>query len=178
MYSANFDGRTSHTVFFDTPIRARYVRIHPEKWRNVPALRLEILGCFEAYVTEETVVRTTTPEPVTRRDDCNVCPGVTATDGCDGCASAAWWDGESCGLRSECPCVLGVMTYPVGTVYDLENCRQCTCTLGGLPDCVPKTCGPCPPVSGARALDAGRNNNGRVSGRGVHYVGVQLQLRM
>lgn len=111
----------------------------------MPALRLEILGCFEEYVTESnTMVVPTTIKPV-KYQDCNVCPGVANND-CK-CSSDTWWNGESCGLRSECPCVLGIMTYQVGTVYDLENCQQCTCTLGGLPDCAPKHCAPCPPVS-------------------------------
>jgi hypothetical protein len=110
----------------------------------MPALRLEILGCFEAYVTEEMIVQTTITPPI-RQKNCSVCPGITNIE-CD-CSSDTWWNGESCGLRSECPCVLGIMTYQVGTVYDLENCQQCTCTLGGLPDCVPKNCATCPPVS-------------------------------
>lgn len=144
IYSANIDGKNPHTVFFDTPVRARYIRIHPDKWHNKPALRLEVLGCFEAYATEETITLTTT-KPIIHLSNCNVCPGITSTD-CT-CSSDTWWNGESCGLRSECPCVLGFMTYQVGTVYDLENCQQCTCTLGGLPDCTPKICAPCPPVS-------------------------------
>ncbi|VVC41699.1 Hypothetical protein CINCED_3A025143 [Cinara cedri] len=142
IYSGNFDGQSSHTVYFGNPIRTRYIRIHPEKWYNMPALRLEILGCFEAYVTEKMIVQTTEP-PIIQNKNCNVCHGVTNNE-CN-CTSDTWWNGETCGLRSECPCVLGIMTYPVGTVYDLENCQQCTCTLGGLPECVPKLCAPCPP---------------------------------
>lgn len=144
IYSGNFDGKSSHTVYFGTPIKTRYIRIHPEKWYNTPALRLEILGCFEAYVTEETIVQTT-EQPIIHKENCNVCHGVTNNE-CN-CKSDTWWNGESCGLRSECPCVLGVMTYPVGTVYYLENCQRCTCTLGGLPDCALKLCAPCLPVS-------------------------------
>lgn len=113
----------------------------------MPALRLEVLGCFEAYSTEDTIIRTTLTPPVVHPSDCNVCHGVADND-CN-CSLDTWWNGESCGLRSECPCVLGIMTYPVGTVYDLENCQQCTCTLGGLPDCAPKVCAPCPRVSRA-----------------------------
>lgn len=142
IYSANFDGNNPNTVFFKTPIRTRYIRLHPEKWYNMPALRLEILGCFEAYATEETIIQTTI-KPTIHLTNCNICPGLTVND-CN-CPSEMWWNGENCGLRSECPCVLGIMTYQVGTVYDLENCQQCTCTLGGLPDCAPKVCGPCPP---------------------------------
>lgn len=144
IFAGNFDGQSPHTVFFDTPINTRYIRIHPEKWYNMPALRLEILGCFEAYATAETIIQTTV-KPTIHLENCNVCPGITDND-CS-CSMDTWWNGETCGLRSECPCVLGIMTYPVGTVYDLENCQQCTCTLGGLPDCVPKICAPCPPVS-------------------------------
>uniref|UniRef100_A0A481MQJ2 Hemolectin n=1 Tax=Nipponaphis monzeni TaxID=196483 RepID=A0A481MQJ2_9HEMI len=142
IYTANIDGQNSHTIFFNTPIKARYIRLHPVKWYNMPALRLEILGCFEAYATEETIIQTTI-KPVINLLNCNICPGIRDND-CS-CSSDTWWNGESCGLRSECPCVLGFMTYQVGTVYDLENCQQCTCTLGGLPDCAPKMCAPCPP---------------------------------
>lgn len=106
---------------------------------------MEVLGCFEAYVTEETIIQTTVKPYIYNKTNCNACPGIMENN-CD-CALDMWWNGESCGLRSECPCVLGIMTYQVGTVYDLENCQQCTCTLGGLPDCVPKLCAPCPPVS-------------------------------
>jgi len=116
----------------------------------MPALRLEILGCFEAYATEQTIIQTTI-KPTIHLTNCNICPGISSND-CS-CSSDTWWNGENCGLRSECPCVLGIMTYQVGTVYDLENCQQCTCTLGGLPDCEPKVCSPCPPVSHIKCLN-------------------------
>lgn len=147
----------------------------------MPALRLEILGCFEAYATEETIIVSTTFAPTVHQKNCNVCPGIT-DDECD-CSSDTWWNGESCGLRSECPCVLGIMTYQVGTVYDLENCQQCTCTLGGLPDCVPKRCAACPPVNDQRLQYDGCNGMNIIHilipyyvflGRSFYYGRIEL----
>ncbi|XP_050428341.1 hemocytin-like [Adelges cooleyi] len=143
IFSGNFDSSSTLKMFLDTPIRARYIRIHPEKWHNKPALRLEILGCFEAYSVTQTVLFEVTEKPVVSTSNCSICPGIVDYE-CK-CSPEKWWNGESCGLRSECPCVIGVMTYQIGTVYDLENCQQCMCTIGGVPNCAPKVCSPCPP---------------------------------
>lgn len=34
--------------------------------------------------------------------------------------------------------------YAVGSIYESEDCQQCSCTLGGIPSCIPKKCDPCP----------------------------------
>ncbi|XP_050525527.1 hemocytin [Daktulosphaira vitifoliae] len=143
IFTGNFDSDNAHKTYFDTPIRARYIRIYPEKWQNKPALRLEILGCFEKYMTAHIFLNELTEKPTIMKGNCNICPGIISYD-CI-CSPEKWWNGESCSLRSECPCVIGVMTYQVGTVYDLENCQQCICTLGGIPSCSHKICPPCPP---------------------------------
>ncbi|XP_048245023.1 mucin-5AC-like isoform X2 [Haliotis rufescens] len=51
MFSGNFDNLTPVTNTFMTPIRARYIRISPQTWSGMIALRFEIHGCFESYPT-------------------------------------------------------------------------------------------------------------------------------
>lgn len=36
------------------------------------------------------------------------------------------------------------MSYPVGETYRTENCAECLCQIGGIPQCTPKTCAACP----------------------------------
>ncbi|XP_067650638.1 mucin-5AC-like [Haliotis asinina] len=51
VFSGNFDNETPVTNMFMTPVRARYIRISPQTWSGMMALRFEIHGCFESYPT-------------------------------------------------------------------------------------------------------------------------------
>ncbi|XP_075040785.1 coagulation factor VIII isoform X2 [Mixophyes fleayi] len=45
MFQANQDSDTPLWVTIETPIIARFLKLHPEKWRSGIALRMEVLGC-------------------------------------------------------------------------------------------------------------------------------------
>ncbi|CAH1404838.1 unnamed protein product [Nezara viridula] len=139
LFYGNKDNTNIKTNIFLMPIRARYIRIVPFEWHNSIALRAQMLGCYEPYP----ILTTTTLPPTTVREDCNVCPGVTLSSKICPCQISLWWDGEQCGRRAQCPCVVGFMTYAVGTTYDNEQCEQCTCTLNGISQCKEKECPPC-----------------------------------
>lgn len=49
VFPGNFDSDTPHTVTFDLPISARYLKIIPLKWHNTIQLRVEPLGCYLPY---------------------------------------------------------------------------------------------------------------------------------
>ncbi len=53
IFPANYDSFNPQSNFFDTPIRTRFLRLYPVRWNNYPALRIEILGCFEPYGKDE-----------------------------------------------------------------------------------------------------------------------------
>ncbi|XP_075237780.1 hemolectin [Lycorma delicatula] len=161
IFMGNFDAVTPHKNIFNLPVHSQFIRVYPVKWENDIVMRVEILGCFVPYpelpnntITsttvrqEETTVRqeetTIRQEETTVKTACIVCPGILPSESCDCTAeSNLWWDGEQCSLRARCPCIVGHLTYAVGTVYDTEDCYKCTCTLGGLPDCIKKTCPSC-----------------------------------
>lgn len=54
-----------------------------------------------------------------------------------------WFDGIKCVNRTQCPCMVGHITYEVGSVFEKEDCSECICKLGGIEHCSPKQCGPC-----------------------------------
>ncbi|XP_052248669.1 mucin-5AC-like isoform X9 [Dreissena polymorpha] len=56
VFSANKDGDSHVTNWFEHPIRAQFIRILPQTWHGVIAMRLDILGCFQGYQ-----ITTTTP---------------------------------------------------------------------------------------------------------------------
>lgn len=78
---------------------------------------------------------------------CNLCKGVLppkmSGHGACPCYPPNYWSGSDCIPHAECPCVEGHQTFPVGEQYRTENCDECICKLGGIPQCVPKTCQPC-----------------------------------
>lgn len=39
--------------------------------------------------------------------------------------------------------IIDCIRYAVGSIYKSEDCQQCSCTLGGIPFCIPKKCDPC-----------------------------------
>lgn len=99
--------------------------------------------------------------------DCNTCPGVERPQlellACK-CKADLWWDGENCVSRTQCPCMVGHLSYvtkkfkkskinqtlltryAVGSVFEQEDCSQCICKLGGVSHCTPKRCNQCPQV--------------------------------
>lgn len=49
VFNANTDADSKATNWFEHPLRAQYIRIVPQSWNGVIAMRLEILGCYEGY---------------------------------------------------------------------------------------------------------------------------------
>lgn len=45
MFPGNMDSHHIRTLWLETPVTARFVRVHVLEWHRRPALRLEILGC-------------------------------------------------------------------------------------------------------------------------------------
>ncbi|XP_045445614.1 hemocytin-like [Melitaea cinxia] len=68
-------------------------------------------------------------------ESCPMCPGVPHAE-CF-CATGLHYDGENCVPRDQCPCVVGFITYPVGSTYRGDDCDECVCKLGGVADCKP-----------------------------------------
>lgn len=59
------------------------------------------------------------------------------------CLVDQWFDGLKCVNRTQCPCMVGHITYEVGSVFEKEDCSECICKLGGVSHCTPKHCAPC-----------------------------------
>jgi len=70
IFAGNSDSKTPVTQIFKSPIRTRYIRINPQAWNSLIALRFEILGCPE----DKTTTVTTSPQPTT-----SVSTGSTGT---------------------------------------------------------------------------------------------------
>lgn len=78
---------------------------------------------------------------------CGVCKGVLTprpidADAC-ACYPPLYWSGSECVPRTQCPCVEGHMAYEIGENYQTENCSDCICKIGGIPECKQKICAPC-----------------------------------
>jgi len=146
-FLGNFDAESQQTNFFEKPLHARLLRVQPIKWHDHVALKIEILGCYLAYPSMETSEITSTTTSSSFERECNICDGMDRTMLNDEkrckCEDPYWWDGESCVSKWECPCIIGHVSYAVGSVYETEDCQQCTCVLGGTPTCSPKKCEPC-----------------------------------
>ncbi|XP_053978189.1 hemocytin [Hylaeus volcanicus] len=146
-FLANFDSETVKKNYFDKPLHARYLKIQPIKWHNHIGLKIEVLGCFLPYpsITTTTEKVATTPKIMQPYvEECNICKGVTNEDqnSCK-CNGSYWWNGNTCVIKQECPCVVGHITYNVGTTYITEDCQECVCTLDGISFCQPKKCDSC-----------------------------------
>ncbi|XP_070162344.1 hemocytin isoform X2 [Polyergus mexicanus] len=147
-FLGNFDAESRQTNFFERPLHARLLRIQPVKWHNHVVLKIEILGCYLAYpALEISEIKSTTTSSSSFERECNVCDGIDWTTSDDEerckCEDLYWWNGESCVSKRECPCVVGHVSYAVGSVYETEDCQQCVCVLGGTSTCSPKKCEPC-----------------------------------
>ena len=78
---------------------------------------------------------------------CGVCKGVLSprpvdADSCV-CYPPLYWSGSECVPLTQCPCVEGHMAYEIGETYQTENCSDCVCKIGGVPECKAKICPPC-----------------------------------
>ncbi|KAJ3643777.1 hypothetical protein Zmor_026489 [Zophobas morio] len=141
IFLGNYDSDTPQTTNFELPINTRYVKVIPTKWNDNIQMRVEVHGCFEPYPTPLETSTLPTPPP-----GCNYCPDVV-TDSLEleacRCKKDKWWDGQNCVARTECPCLVGHISYPVGTSYKTEDCSECLCKIGGVSHCAPKVCDPC-----------------------------------
>lgn len=39
--------------------------------------------------------------------------------------------------------MVGLQPYNVGTKYEMDDCSECICIMGGVPQCKPQKCPPC-----------------------------------
>lgn len=144
-FLGNFDAQSVKTNFFEKPLHARYMKIQPIKWHKHITLKVEPLGCFLAYTsTLPEKPESTTPFFELK---CNVCDGIDQmlnSETCT-CEDPYWWNGESCVPKQECPCIIGHLSYAVGSIYETEDCQECVCAMGGTSSCVQKKCKPCKP---------------------------------
>ncbi|XP_026747695.1 hemocytin-like [Trichoplusia ni] len=139
LFAGNFDKDTAVVNEFRPPIHAQYLKVLPLKWKDAIEMRIEPIGCFEPYPATEKPELTTTPTTPSVTETCVVCPGVLQ-DSDEACSCAPpdkYYDGENCVSRDQCPCVEGIMTYPVGSTFRGANCDECVCKLGGITDCKP-----------------------------------------
>ncbi|KAL7040824.1 hypothetical protein ACKWTF_000531 [Chironomus riparius] len=154
-FLANVDSDNVKKNHFPSPINARYLKIQPLKWHQAIELKLEPIGCYLPYPTPDPTLTTTTskyPEDVeiiTPESICGICKGALVPlsannrDTCL-CYPPQYWNGIECVPQSDCPCFEGHMSYPVGEAYRTEDCAECMCQMGGIPQCTPKTCSLCP----------------------------------
>lgn len=146
IFLGNFDGTTEKVNYFRLPILARAIKIDPIKWHDCIEMKIEPLGCFFPYPEIEIPIETTT-KYVPRNIECNICPGVESNqnkiEGVCKCKNEEFWNGVECVARSMCPCVVNHVTYGVGAQFESDDCSQCTCVLGGVPQCKPQDCKPC-----------------------------------
>nr|XP_026489918.1 hemocytin-like [Vanessa tameamea] len=126
---ANFDSDSVVLNEFRPPIRAQYLKVLPVKWQNNIEIKVEPIGCFEPYPPAEEAHEERVPTA------CALCAGVPAA-AC-ACAAPLHYDGENCVPRDQCPCLVGFITYPVGSTYRGDDCDECVCKLGGIADCKP-----------------------------------------
>lgn len=147
LFLANFDGRTPKTNYFEYPIQARAIKILPIKWHDRIELKVEPIGCFIPY---DLILPKIPPKVienlVVNASSCNICPGIDnhhLIEGTCACHSLMFWNGNECVSRNTCPCVENHLIYGIGAMFEKEDCSQCICVLGGVPQCKPKDCQPC-----------------------------------
>lgn len=144
-FLGNFDSNTIKKNYFDKPLNARYLKIQPIKWHEQIGLKFEVFGCFLPYPSFKTTEKLEITSMTTQTfEKCNVCKGVQNEDQitCK-CKESLWWNGNTCVIKQECPCVVEHILYNVGAIYVNKECQECICTLGGISFCHPKKCKPC-----------------------------------
>ncbi|VVD02632.1 unnamed protein product [Leptidea sinapis] len=138
LFPANFDEDTLVMNEFRPPLNAQYLKVLPIKWQNSIEIRVEPVGCFEPYPV------TKAPKSDRALAPCELCPGVPTTSSCK-CGPTLYYDGENCVTRDQCPCMVGFISYTVGSMFRGDNCDECICKLGGITDCRPVTQCVCKP---------------------------------
>lgn len=165
-FLANVDSENEKKIFFKNPIKAQYLKIQPTRWHVAIEIKLEPIGCYEPYrkiiltisvslnfsnlvkaLVAETTIKPKDEIEIVTPSTCGVCQGVLMprpvdADSCV-CYPPLVWSGSECVPKSQCPCVEGHMAYEIGETYQTENCSDCVCKIGGIPDCKPKICPPC-----------------------------------
>ncbi|XP_072943853.1 hemocytin-like [Epargyreus clarus] len=150
LFPANFDKDTEVFNEFKPPIHAQYLKILPIKWEKNMEMRVEPVGCFEPYPPTLEPTTSTTAPPLTFTPTpapaCEPCPGVVPELALDcACEPGLYYDSENCVTREQCPCVVGITTYPVGATFRGVDCDECTCKMGGVPSCSPLQLCACAP---------------------------------
>ncbi|XP_043237348.1 hemocytin-like [Amphibalanus amphitrite] len=143
-----FPGHSERTALspmqnvFEQPLHARFVEIAPETWpEDGIGATVEVLGCYHPYPAVTTTTTTEAPDV-----PCQLCPGVPATahEGCEECGPERYWNGTGCIAGTAlCPCFYNGRAYEVGSLFDLSNCQECVCGLGGERTCDRKDCPLC-----------------------------------
>uniref|UniRef100_T1GP63 F5/8 type C domain-containing protein n=1 Tax=Megaselia scalaris TaxID=36166 RepID=T1GP63_MEGSC len=141
----NYDNDSPQTHYFKYALQSRFLKIVPLKWTNNINMRVEPLGCFEDYpiVNEEIkIVEKPKPKP---EIECAMCGDVESNElvDCD-CLAPLYFNGTQCVEKNRCPCVDNHISYPIGSKYENKDCEECVCVLGGVSQCKPKKCPPCP----------------------------------
>ncbi|CAG4913028.1 unnamed protein product [Colias eurytheme] len=147
MFPGNFDSSSVVMNEFRPPLHAQYLKLLPIKWDRALEISVEPIGCFEPYPVRVPPAdeRAPTPSP------CALCPGVPLRE-C-ACTAPLHYDGDSCVPRDQCPCMILFFTYPVGSKFRDEKCRECVCKLGGITDCKPAVDCQCAPDLVPRITD-------------------------
>ncbi|CRK93314.1 CLUMA_CG006855, isoform A [Clunio marinus] len=146
-FLANVDAYKIKKNFFKSPVNARYMKIQPTKWHSTIELKIEPIGCFVPYPVIAQAATTKPEVEIVTPSTCGVCKGILAPrpvrpSACT-CYPPLYWSGSECVPQSQCPCVEGHMIYEIGETYQTEDCADCICKIGGVPDCKPKVCAPC-----------------------------------
>lgn len=92
LFLGNFDHDTPHRNYFERPLQTQYVRVEPKKWKDNIEMRIEPLGCFQAYPK-----LAKPPKVPMVRSMCPNCPDVpreaARKEGCR-CDLPLFWDGR------------------------------------------------------------------------------------
>ncbi|XP_022121224.2 hemocytin [Pieris rapae] len=136
LFPGNFDADSVVMNEFRPSLRAQYLKVLPLKWNEAIEMRVEPIGCFEPYPLPEEARDERVPLP---KPPCEMCPDVPVSSLSHKCACTPpyYFDGENCVPRDECPCMVGFMSYPVGSAFRGDKCDDCMCKLGGVTDCRP-----------------------------------------
>lgn len=120
--------------------------LHTQVWAEV-SIYDECVCIFTAFQLTTTASPKDEVEIVTP-STCLVCRGVLPPRVLDPnsctCSPPLFWSGSECVPQTQCPCVEGHMSYEIGETYQTEDCADCICKIGGVPECKPKVCPSCP----------------------------------